>query len=253
MRLALCLLVCSFGGAPAQAQAPDKARSAAAYTEGQRRYAAHDYAAAAAKFIEAYAAEPDPAYLFNVAQSFRLAHDCVEAASYYRRFLADVTSAPNLDKVHVYLDEMDACIKRQKPAPPPTPPAPPTTPPVASPRPPMVSGDPGATKRDIGLALGGLGLVAVGVGVWFHRDVGYFEQKTRSCTTDRPCTTGELAHWTDRGHAASSAAIASYSVGGAALISGCLLYLLGRSDSKEQAVAAVPIHGGALVTARLAF
>ncbi|HSR96746.1 MAG TPA: hypothetical protein VLM79_06850 [Kofleriaceae bacterium] len=246
MRLALCILVCSLGVARAQPQPPppDKAKAGAAYAEGQKRYAAGDYLAAARKFIEAYAQEPDPAYLFNVAQSFRFANHCEEAASYFRQFLAAVITAPNLDKVHAYLGEMEACASRQRPAPT-TPPTPPT--PLAS------HIDRGATKRHIGLALAGGGLVAIAVGVWFHRDLGYFERQSQGCTPAHPCTTEQVHHWDDRGSAASTAAIASYSIGGAALIGGSALYLLGRLAREEPPVAITPTRGGALVTAGFAF
>jgi hypothetical protein len=123
MRLAICVLVCSLGVAHADTLAQTAA--ADAYRDGQRHYAAGEYPAAAASFLAAHDSVPDPVYIFNAAQAFRFAGDCIQAASHYRRFLAAVSTAPNLDRVRGYLDEMDACAKRL--APPPQPPAPPRT------------------------------------------------------------------------------------------------------------------------------
>lgn len=143
MKLAIAILLCAFGVATAQ---PAKDKAAAAYAEGQRRYNAGEYRPAAAKFLEAYGHDADPAYLFNIAQSYRFAHDCAQAARYYRRFLAAVASAPNRAKVRGYLDEMDACVRREAkppPAEPPTPTATSTKNPAAAPTkplPPPISG-----------------------------------------------------------------------------------------------------------------
>lgn len=257
MRLAICVLACLLGVAHAQtpAQTAAKATATDAYREGQRRYAAGEYAAAAARFLTAYDADPDPVYLFNAAQAFRFANDCGQAATYYRRFLAAVTSAPNLDRVRANLDEMEACAKRLPPPPRPPPSAPPPSapPPVTAAPPAPPRDDPGATRRHIGLALGAGGLAAVAVGAWFHHDVGYFEQRVADCTPARPCSAEQVDRWNDRGHRASTVAIASYSVAGAALVGGAALYLLGRADSGERSVAIAPTRGGAIIAAGGAF
>jgi tetratricopeptide (TPR) repeat protein len=269
MKLAIAILVCAFGVAAAQ---PNKDKAAAAFAEGQRRYNAGEYRPAAAKFLEAYGHDADPAYLFNVAQSYRFAHDCAQAARYYRQFLAAVASAPNLAKVRGYLDEMDACVRREAKPPPAEPPTPAPTPtaaptaPIAAPAPiiaptpssstartgPPGSRDAGATQRHVGLALGGAGLVAIAVGAWFHHDLSGYEDHTRGCTPAAPCTTEDVARWSDQGHTASTIAISGYAVGGAALVAGATLYLLGRRPA-EQPIAVAPTPRGAVITAGFAF
>lgn len=260
MPLAICVLVCSLGVAHAQtpAQSSTKTTAADAYREGQRHYAAGEYSTAAASFVAAYDADPDPVYLFNAAQAFRFAGDCAHAATHYRRFLSAVASAPNLDRVRATLDEMEACAKRLAPTTPPTttppPVSPPGTPPPAVAAPPaQPSGDPGATRRHLGLALGAGGVAALAVGVWFHHDVGYFEQRVAGCTPERQCSAEQVDRWNDRGRRASTVAIASYSVAGAALIGGTALYLLGRADTGERSVAIAPLRGGAIIAAGGAF
>jgi hypothetical protein len=224
MRLVLIAALCACGVAAAQpaGPVPDKAKASAAFARGRAHYAAGDYRAAATAFLEAYAADPDPGYLFNAGQAFRFAGDCPGAAHYYRQFLGAVSSAPNLDKVRGYLDEMDACTGRQLP-PPPAPPSPPLAAPDA----------PGATRRHVGLALGGAGLAAIGAGVWFHHDVIYFENRSHRCTAAAPCSAAQVANWDDRGRTASVLAVAAYATGGAALFAGTALYLLGATPSRR--------------------
>jgi hypothetical protein len=113
--------------------------------------------------------------------------------------------------------------------------------------------DPGATRRHVGLALGGAGLAAVGAGVWFHHDVLYFEDRSHRCTLTAPCTGAQVMHWDDRGHTASVLAVVAYAAGGAALVGGTVLYLLGRRRDAEPPIAVAPAPGGALVTAGFAF
>jgi tetratricopeptide (TPR) repeat protein len=69
------------------------------YKEAAKQYTLGNYEKAAEAFKHAYELEPDetkqPAYLYNIAQSYRQANDCVKAQFFYKRFLA---TKPN-DKV----------------------------------------------------------------------------------------------------------------------------------------------------------
>src|SRR5262249_1560300 len=66
-------------------QIPEKARVLA---EGGRHYHdAGDYEQAIAAFKEAYVLAPSPGLLFNLAQAYRLAGQCDDAAWMYRRYL----------------------------------------------------------------------------------------------------------------------------------------------------------------------
>jgi hypothetical protein len=126
----------------------------------------------------------------------------------------------------------------------PPPPGPPTPP---------APDDPGATRRHVGLALAGAGLAAIGAGAWFHHDVLYFEDQSRRCAPRSPCTATQVARWDGRGHTASVRAVAAYAAGGAALVAGTALYLLGRQSDAEPPVAIAPAPGGALITTGFAF
>jgi tetratricopeptide (TPR) repeat protein len=64
---------------------PNKARELV--TKGRKAHKAGDYTAAVSAFKEAYVLAPSPGLLFNIAQAYRLAGNCDEAAWMYRRFL----------------------------------------------------------------------------------------------------------------------------------------------------------------------
>jgi tetratricopeptide (TPR) repeat protein len=64
---------------------PNKARELA--EKGRQHHKAGDYSAAVSAFKEAYVLAPSPGLLFNIAQAYRLAGNCDEAAWMYRRFL----------------------------------------------------------------------------------------------------------------------------------------------------------------------
>src|SRR5689334_1129174 len=94
---------------------PAKIKAEAAAREGQQRYQAGEFALAAERFELAFSLDPDPAYLFNLAQSYRLGKACAKAAAAYRKLLGLVASGPNTAKVQSYVEEMDACAKAHEP------------------------------------------------------------------------------------------------------------------------------------------
>ena len=232
-----------------------------------RLYKEGHFAEAAKEFEKAYQLAPAPALLFNIAQSYRFANDCAAAASYYRKFVAAVKDAPNLDKVQKYIEEMDACVAAQNkkpepalPPPPPTPPPAPTPVPATAPAvvvaPPAAEpADPGATKRHVGIALGVVGLAGFATGIYFTHGVGAAENDhnrlVKTCTA-LTCNTDTFKTVDDRGHRDQILAITSYAVGGAAIAAGVALYVLGH-DHGDEHVAVLPVPGGAYASIGYAF
>jgi tetratricopeptide (TPR) repeat protein len=86
MKLALALLVVP-ALAVAEPAVPAQARALA--ERGRIAHDRGDYPAAIAAFTEAYALAPSPALLFDLAQAYRLAGRCADAAVMYRRYLAN--------------------------------------------------------------------------------------------------------------------------------------------------------------------
>ena len=62
------------------------ARARALFAEGDSHFRLREYDQAIARFKEAYRLEPAPLLLFNLAQAYRLAGDCRQAAWFYDRF-----------------------------------------------------------------------------------------------------------------------------------------------------------------------
>lgn len=238
--------------APVAAQPSSKARAdaTAAYREGQRRYLDEDYAAAAAQFEAAYKLDPDPAYLFNIAQAYRLAKDCAKALLWYRKFLADVPTAPNAETVKKYIAEQEAACPAGDASP-----APGATHPVETGAPATPDQPAPARNRELmrNVGIGALGVSAIGVTmgiIYTFRVRAREDDRNHLCPA--PCTwTEELtAQETDlkqRGERASKIAIASYAVGGAALAAGITMLVMSR-DRSETGIALVPTNGGAFVS-----
>ncbi len=258
-------------GTPRADPAADKAKADGDAQAAQKLYSEGKYHDAATHFAAAYQLDPQPAYLFNTAQAYRFAKECASAASYYRKFL-DATKqvqAQNLDKVQKYLEEMDACAKTEAPQPAPAPVPAPARPDEARPAPEPApvspaaeSPDPGRGKRRLGLAVGAAGVVGLAIGAYYTHRVGSLSDQAQAwvdqnCTQATPCTSEadaqQKASFQQRGDAAQRNEAIAYAFGGAALAAGVVLYMLGNHESDEHAVAAVPTHGGALVTAGFRF
>lgn len=236
------------------------------FTEGQTRYAAGDYLVAADKFEAAYALDPDPAYLFNIAQAYRFGNACAKAATSYKAFLVKVPNPPNATKVQQYLEQSEECARKQAAAERPAPP-PPDPPVVVTPPPPLPpSGEqhPGRTQRIAGVGIAAFGVVALGA-------AGFFTWRASALANDREqlcaaqLSSGGFCQWTpdlededndlaNRGRRAQNLARVGWAVGGAALIGGVVLYVVGRGAGRDApAVSIVPSRDGAMAVTAFSF
>src|SRR5687768_2672987 len=114
MRLCALLLVLVATSAHADPQADQKAKAAA--DAGTALFNKDDFKGAASKFEEAFSFNRDPSYLFNIAQAYRLAGDCIRAADYYGRFLSAVPHPPHEDKIRVWYASQLQCAKEKSAA-----------------------------------------------------------------------------------------------------------------------------------------
>jgi len=233
-----------------------KANAAARYTAGQQKFDAGDFLGAATEFEAAYALDPDPVYLYNTAQAYRRGSACARAADYYRRFLAVVVNPPNLDKVHHYLSELDACAKAETVEEPATthdvvPSQPATTPSTLAPQPTVER----ARPMGIPLAVAGAGVVALAVGGWLTHDVNTLEGYSQAL-----CAPGMTCQWDaskqaraenlqSRGNRDSAISITGYAVGGAAIATAVFLYVFGAREP----VSITPLASGAAISGGFAF
>jgi hypothetical protein len=234
---------------PVHAEPTPAQQASAVAAAGAKLYAATDYMRAAARFDDAYALDPLPQYLFNAAQSYRLANSCELAADRYAKFLDAAHDAQNVDKVRSDLDDMRACAAKEHPAPPPTPvtpPPPPVTPPPAPPPTPvMAPAHPTPppddvrgqhrTERIAGIVVGGLGVALFGFGAYETGDLFYVKGKQDDCNkTPSSCSVSTFAGYDRDGHRANTWSPLGLGVGGAAIVGGTLLWMIGRDPERAQ-------------------
>lgn len=264
----LAAVVVLAAAASARAQAPkhDKPGAAKVYAEGSALYSAGNFVGAADKFRLAYDRDPDPVYLYNLAQAERFAKQCQDAAEAYRHFLAAAPTAPNRDKVEHYIAEMDACARTEglaepanpqaepvAPMPPPAePPAAshPATEPLAQPFQPEPLHAEGHRRLTYGLA--GVGVAALIAGGYFTYDLFDAKSKQSTCdVTPSPCDGKTIRDLDDRGSRDNIAVPVTLGIAGAALAASIVLFVHDRHA--ERAIAVAPTRGGALLTGILRF
>lgn len=226
---------------------PDKGAGAQEAKIGGKLYDGNNYREAAPHFLKAYELDPQPAYLFDAAQAYRFAKECASAAKYFRQFLdvAKQVKTENLDKVKGYIAEMDECAK-PPPAPAAAPPLPPREIPVGPLPGPEVS-DPGSTTRKVGIAVAVVGVVGLGVSGYYWKKVQ--DLNDDACHKDSTSCSPSVAQTENNdGETRARISIASGVVGGAALVGGIVLYVLGRNASNEPTVSLAPMRNGAALS-----
>jgi hypothetical protein len=97
----------------------DEATAKKKFAQGESAYNLGEFDKAVELFKEAYAEWPDPAFLFNIGQTYRQAGNCKEAMFFYKRYLAlkqNDTKKPLKPEVKAEVEkrivELDECIKR---------------------------------------------------------------------------------------------------------------------------------------------
>jgi tetratricopeptide (TPR) repeat protein len=221
------------------------------YEEGLRHYGAGEYDEAIAAWQASYDLSKAPLLLFNLGQAHRLKGDCAAARRLYERYRAEEPQPKNLDE----LVAAEALCRDAAPEPPPVveppPPAVAAPPPVvASPAPAAVPPPPRRSRRGqrvAGLVTGGAGLVAGGAAVFFGLRAADAEATVEERVGE---WTRELADLEARGRRDQTIALVASAAGAAAIVTGTVLYLLGRDDA---AVEVSPARGGAAVSWRVRF
>ena len=240
---------------PVAAQPASAPTGAAAYADGRRFYDLREWDKAIERFKEAYKLEPTPASLFNIAQSYRLKGDCEEALGFYRTYRRNYASAGNVAQVDAFITDLEPCAKERqaaRAAAAPTPGTGPATPGTA-PAPAIDSApvDSGRTKRIAGLVIGGGGVLLVATGFVF----GAMAKSAADDVTNGGDPANPPLFDPDvqaRGERYDLLATISWAVGGAAIVGGVVLYVLGRRAAASTA-SVTPTAGGAVVGWSAAF
>jgi tetratricopeptide (TPR) repeat protein len=84
------------------------------FEEGTKFFNLGEFQSAIAAYKEAYRLVPDPVFLYNIAQSYRLSNDLGQAVFFYRGYLRANPKAPNRREVEGRIRELDAQITRMK-------------------------------------------------------------------------------------------------------------------------------------------
>jgi tetratricopeptide (TPR) repeat protein len=109
--------------APSAARADDAAASAREhYQKGTTLYDLGRYADAIKEFEAAYQIKNDPALLYNLAQSNRLAGNSEQALHFYRTYLRYVPNAKNRAEIEDRIKQLDQIVKSSNPSTSTTPP-----------------------------------------------------------------------------------------------------------------------------------
>lgn len=115
--LGLLLLV---AGSARADEAATRARAKVLYEEGMKRFNLGDYQDALSNFKQGYLVKPDPAFLFNLGQTYRMLDDPAGAAREYRAYLRVEPSAPNRPEIEKFIAAAEEAIKRKQAVAPPT-------------------------------------------------------------------------------------------------------------------------------------
>jgi tetratricopeptide (TPR) repeat protein len=144
--LAIPVALALYLGAPAALA--DTARARAHFELARRYFQVEEYRKAIEEFKAAHIEEPDPAFLYNIADCYRRLGETKEALTFYRRFLTLAPpNAPSRAVAERRITELEAAgpgpsAPPPKPAPPAAPPKPAVAPPPAATPPPPVTSAP---------------------------------------------------------------------------------------------------------------
>jgi tetratricopeptide (TPR) repeat protein len=223
VRIALALVLALTASAAAETNV-EKARGH--FKQGKAFQDAGVFERAAEEFKLAYAADPRPEMLFNIAQAYRLAKRAAEALDYFKQYLDKQPNGAGADEARKHVVTLTKQIDEEaaaKEAPPPTTLPPVAPPPVATPPAPPPSG--GRGLRIAGILTASTGIAAVAYGVKLA-----FDARGAAREID-----DHVGPWTEDdkdtfegGERANRNMKIAYAVGGALVIGGGVLYFFGR-------------------------
>ena len=228
------------------------------YDRGMAHYELGEFAAAVDEFKAAYARSQAPGLLFNLAQASRLNKDYEQALHFYRTYLRVRPDAPNRDDVEKRIAEIEPIVELQRkaqverlsavgPQPQPAPAlAPATTPPPVEDRAAIARPLPrgGKKERVAGIAVGAAGVALLGAGIGLGVATLDAQNRLSSLAAQNGSWSPAQASLYQTGQRDAAAAPALYVVGGVAVATGVVLYVVGwRRDRARFAVAPTPGGG----------
>ncbi len=224
--VAVSLLAAAAAAVAEPRPADPAARARALFAEGDSHFRLREYDQAIARFKEAYRLEPAPLLLFNLAQAYRLAGDCRQAAWFYDRFAHSGADAAAIAAAEEQRTAMRRCVARLDAT-------------TAARRPTA----PRSALTWVGVGVGVAGVAAVAAGAGFaYRAGDQAAQRDAACGDADGCTASQARGFDDAGRTASRAAIGLFTAGGVMIAGGVTMYVLGRRGPR---VTIRPRDGGA--------
>ncbi len=249
------------------AHADERAAAREHYYRGTKAFELGLYDEAIAEYMAAYKAKDDPALLYNIAQSHRLAGHPVEALRFYKVYLIKLPASSNRIEVESKIVELEKLVEQQKKAAHEMPPdqvkplgaAPPAetgaartepapapaveeTSPAPSPAAETVAAanpNAGRTKKIAGLAVAAVGIAAVAAGIAL--EVLAKQSSDDLTAVDRAGGVYDPGKQSG-GHTEDLAGAVLLGVGGAAAVAGVIVAVLGFRESRaERKVALTPL------------
>lgn len=214
---------------------PERARALS--DQGRSYHANGDYDHAIGSFKAAYELAPSPGLLFNMAQAYRLKGDCASAATMYKSYLRTDPDRQHRELAQNQLDTVERCLSRRAQLHPLI-----GDDATAAPGSELSGGRlttvddqpgrPGAALKRGGVITAIGGGVLLGVGVYYAVQASDYSSQVHAMLAD-----GEK--WKDvapidaKGRHADTMATVFAVGGGAAAITGGVLYLLGRREAQR--------------------
>jgi iron complex outermembrane recepter protein len=93
------VLAATMGSAVAKSESPPKVEARRHYDAGMAHFNLREYELAIEEFQAGYRLRPDPVFLYNVAQAYRLLEDSRQALYFYRAYLRNSPEAANRQEV----------------------------------------------------------------------------------------------------------------------------------------------------------
>jgi tetratricopeptide (TPR) repeat protein len=257
---------------PAAASDDKKAEAKALYEQGLSHYNLGEFDQAIDAFRKSYAISQAPGLLFNIAQSFRLKKDYEQATYFYQTYLRLKPDAPNRADVEERLKEMQDALEEQKKLgnKPPigtvspdggttttttTTPTGTTTTTTTTPEKPVPTGETGVRSTSLitaGYATGGAGIALVATGFVFGKLAKNAERDLNKLNNGGTWTQAQQDRY-DAGKRNNTIATISFIAGGAALVTGATLFVLGTMKKSSTEVAIMPTAHGTSVAVGWSF
>lgn len=221
------------------------------YEKATRAYDVQKYTEAVDEYQKAYEIGGDPAMLYNVAQSYRLADQLPEALRFYRRYLQRSPNARNREDVEKKISDLEKTIDERRRAAAAVP-VPSTPPPAASTAPPPVAPLVQKDEGSSGMLIAGIVVASVGAAALATAAI---TGKMASNKADQLTTASMEGQQYDpnvqkNGKTLNTVAVISAIAGGVAAITGVVLIVVSQADSTEKTQASLsPMIGPGLMGA----